>query len=858
MVFAFFLLKIFAVNTIMHFKNYLVLFFCFKIILGYSQSTSRILKKAETSTKNLSYANAIELYDNLLRKSKGLSPSEIQKVKLNLAEAYYFVKDFKNAEKNYEEVFSYNPQPIGFEIKAYLRYAQVLSSNGKHKESSKIWTKYTELQEYDKRCVEFSKLFENLDPLTRNVNSYSIEYVGINTASPDFSPTFYKDGLVFVSSRNKSSSVKKVFEWDNSSFLDLYYLEDLKIISKEADNNASIGSGGQSTETIKANSQNKKLGTAYYTPPTSNDNSTIAHQGSNLIIGSNNYEENSVIKIKNFSKKLNSKYHEGPCAFFDKGSKIIFTRNTTSEEGRIFSNNKKEEITRLKLYSAERTGSDWGNVRELDINGHEYSCGHPSVNSSANLLYFVSDMPGGFGGTDLYISRFLNGKWSKPENLGPRVNSLANEMFPFIDEAGTLYFASEGWPGLGGLDMFSVATDLKTGKPTGIVRNLGAPLNSNNDDFGIITDSERSIGYFSSNRKRGGPDDDIYKFNRVGSKYGCRDLVINVFDNANKRSIRKLAFEYSKHGNTKATENAITNNSGSALLCLEADNMFEFKFKKEGYVAQSINFSNIEASDFLPSTLNVFLKQEEEKVKIEKSTFPEKRKELILKNSSGSTFNVFRGVVTSLEDARPIAEVKAKFINKCTGEIQEMYTLKDGTYEFKHNPACDYELIVTKDDFATNVETIKKSIKKTLFGKKVKRPLTKLNFFDTKLFKVGDVIKLENIYYESDLYKIKDKSIKDLDKLVATLKKYPNLVLEISSHTDTRGNAISNLRLSEIRAKEVFNYVTSKGIDKSRVKAIGKGESEPLNICSDGVQCTEKEHARNRRTEFKILKIEKI
>jgi outer membrane protein OmpA-like peptidoglycan-associated protein/tetratricopeptide (TPR) repeat protein len=859
MVFAFFLFKIIAVNTTMYFKNFLVLFFCFNIILGYAQSTSKILKKAETSTENLSYVNAIELYDNLLKNSKGLSPSEIQKVKLNLAEAYYFVKDYKNAEKNYEEVFSFNLPPVWSEIKAYQRYAQVLSSNGKHQESSKIWTKYTELQEFDKRGVQFNKLYDNLDPLTRNVNSYSIEYVGINTASSDFSPAFYKDGLVFVSSRNKSSSVKKVFEWDNSSFLDLYYLEDLKVISKEADNNASIGSGGQSTETIKANSKNKKLGTAYYTPPTSNDNNTIAHQGSNLIIGSNDYEENSVIEIKNFSKKLNTKYHEGPCAFYDKGTKIIFTRNSSTLGGRIFSNVKKEEITRLKLYSAEKVGSDWGNIKELDLNGDKYSSGHPSVNSSANLLYFVSDMPGGFGGTDLYVSKFVNGKWSKPENLGSGVNTIGNEMFPFIDEAGALYFASDGWPGLGGLDMFSVATELKTGKPTGTVRNLGAPLNSNNDDFGIITDRDRSIGYFSSNRKRGGSDDDIYKFNRIGSKYGCRDLIVNVFDNQTKKFIGQSGFEYSKHGNIKATENASTNISGSAKLCLEADNVFDFKFKKEGYEAQSLVFSNIEASDFIPSTLNVFLKQEEEKVQVfEKSPTPEKQKELIQKSSSRSASNVFRGVITSVADAGPIAAVKVTFINKCTGEIQNMYTRKDGTYEFKRNPACDYELIATKDDFTSNIEIIKKSIKNTLFGKKVKKPLNTLNLFDTKLFKVGEVIKLENIYYESDLYKIKNKSIRDLDNIVATLKKYPNLVLEISSHTDTRGNALSNLRLSEIRAQEVFKYISSKGIDKSRVKAIGKGESEPLNTCSDGVQCTEIEHARNRRTEFKILKIEKI
>jgi tetratricopeptide (TPR) repeat protein len=182
-------------------KIFLVFFFGFFAYMGFSQSTSKQLKKAEDSSNSLSYSNTIELYDGILKNSKSLTTDEIQKAKLNLAEAYYFVKDYKNAEKYYEEVLGSNPTLIGDEIRAYLRFAQVLSSNGKHHESSKVWTKYTELQEQDKRGIGFSKLYANMDPLTRNAQSYRIEYVGINTASPEFSPTFYKDGLVFVSSR---------------------------------------------------------------------------------------------------------------------------------------------------------------------------------------------------------------------------------------------------------------------------------------------------------------------------------------------------------------------------------------------------------------------------------------------------------------------------------------------------------------------------------------------------------------------------------------------------------------------------------------------------------------------------------
>ena len=842
----------------MQFKNFLVLVLSLFVSLSFAQNTTKQIKKAETSAKSLSYANTIEIYDGILKKSKGLSPEELQKVKLNLAEAYYFVKDYKNAERYYAEGLANNPVLKGDELKAYQRYAQVLSSNGKHAESSKVWTKYTDLQENDKRGVEFTKLYKNMEPLTRNAASYEIEYIGINTASPDFSPTFYKEGLVFVSSRNVNNSVKRVFKWDNSSFLDLYYLEDLKVLGK-TETNAALGSGGESKAATKPKTATEKLGNDYYTPPTSNDANTIAHQGSDLITGSKGYEENSAIEIKSFSKNLNSKYHEGPCTFYDKANKIIFTRNGGASGGGIFGQGKKDEITRLKLYSAEKKGSDWGNIKELSFNSDSYSCGHPSVNFTDNFLYFVSDMPGGYGGTDLYISRYINGSWSKPENLGGKVNSVGNEMFPYIDEAGNLYFSSDGLPGLGDMDIFTVKTDLRTGLIKGKTRNVGAPLNSNNDDFGIITDAQRTFGYFSSNRKRGGADDDIYKFRRIGQVFGCRDLIVNVFDKDTKQPMDKFRFEYEDTGIKTNVENATTNSSGSIKLCLEADKEFIFKFEKQGYISQTKVFSNIDASDYEPSSFDIYIKKEEYKAPVKAPEKTKKEGVLVQKRTNAGNSNVFRGVITGGDGNEPIAAVKVKFINKCTGEVQEVYTKKDGSYEFKRNLECDYELVAAKDDFGTSTEIIEKAIRKTLFGKKIKPNSNySLNLFDTKLYKVGDVIKLENIYYESDSYKIRENAKNELDKLAKTLKRYPNMIIEISSHTDTRGNALTNLKLSESRAKEVYKYLISSGVDKSRVRAIGKGETEPLNACSDGVQCTEAEHQRNRRTEFKILKIEKI
>lgn len=820
---------------------------------GIAQSVSKQIKKAEDNIKNLSYASAIELYEGVLKKNK-LSAEELQKVKLRLAESYFFVKDYKNAERYYAEILLNNPSLKGDEIKAYQRFAQVLSSNGNYQESTKMWIKHQELQEQDKRGLEFAKLYKNLESLTRNAESYNIEYVGINTNNPEFSPTFYKNGLVFVSSRNSNNSVKRVFKWDNSSFLDLYYLEDLKVLGKDASSGA-LGNGDNISSALPRKNT-EKLGSDYYTPPTSNDANTIAHQGSDFITGSKNYEENAIIPVKSFSKKLNSKYHEGPCSFYDNGEKIIFTRNGDGGGDGIFGQ-KKGDVSRLKLYSAARKGSDWAGIKELPFNDDKYSCGHPSMSADNKTLFFVSDMPGGYGGTDIWYTVVENGNWSTPINLGGKINTVGNEMFPFIDEVNNLYFSSDGHPGFGDMDIFTLKLDNNTLKPASIIRNLGAPINSKNDDFGIITNASRTFGYFSSNRKRGGSDDDIWKFTRVGNLYGCRDLIVSVFDKTTKLPLDQFKFYYTKNGQENNQDAATTNEAGTSKICLEADKDFEFTFEKSGYKTITKAYTNINDSDFEASSLDIYIEKENPTPVAAVKSPEKKQRSLIQRRSTGGDATVFRGVISGGENNEPISAVKVKFINKCNGDIQEVYTKKDGSYEFKRNLECDYELLASKDDFGVSSEIIEKAIVRTLFRKKIK-PNYVLNLFDTKLYKVGDIIKLENIYYDSESFKIRENAKKDLDKLANTLLRYPNMIVEISSHTDTRGASIVNLQLSQKRANEVFKYMVSRDVPKARLRAVGKGELEPLNKCGDGVQCTEAEHQRNRRTEFKILRIEKI
>ncbi|HEY8400418.1 MAG TPA: hypothetical protein VIK89_04105 [Cytophagaceae bacterium] len=198
---------------------------------------------------------------------------------------------------------------------------------------------------------------------------------------------------------------------------------------------------------------------------------------------------------------FNATFHHGPVTFFDNETKIIYSKNIRS--------NKKSTAVRLGLFLATKSENEkkWSNSTPLPFNNPEYSISHPYYDSVSNTLFFISNRKDGFGGTDIYKVHYNNGEWGNVENLGPEINTEANEMFPFVAGDRHLYFASNGHPGMGGLDIFKV--DLNTS--TKEIINLGYPINSPKDDFGLIIDKTGTRGYFSSNRKSGHINDDIYE-----------------------------------------------------------------------------------------------------------------------------------------------------------------------------------------------------------------------------------------------------------------------------------------------------------------------------------------------------------
>lgn len=259
-----------------------------------------------------------------------------------------------------------------------------------------------------------------------------------------------------------------------------------------------------------------------------------------------------------YSRELNTGSHEGPFCFLENGKKIIFTRS-----GRKNKN--------LMLFMAENEKGKWKNITPLRFNSRSYSVSHPFFSSKDSCLYFVSDMPGGYGGTDIYKSRLRNKTFESPVNIGPVVNTEGNELFPAVQN-NRFYFASDGHGGLGGLDIFYLKND-QVKFPE--IINPGFPLNSCADDFSIFfTGDDR--GYFSSNREEGKGKDDIYGFVILH-----QDFMFKTVEKFNHESVRNVKLTLLESEKTLLKDSLIADFPFS--MKLKPGKTYELMLSKEGY-----------------------------------------------------------------------------------------------------------------------------------------------------------------------------------------------------------------------------------------------------------------------------------
>ncbi len=511
-----------------------------------------------------------------------------------------------------------------------------------------------------------------------------------------------------------------------------------------------------------------------------------------------------------FETYAKSNYHSGPLAFNAEGNLLIITRSSLAD-GKVAKD--EQGVVRLQLFSSAKATEGWGLEVAMPFNSIQYSCMHPSLSADGKTLYFASDMPGGQGGIDIWKSQWDGTTWGTPVNAGNRVNTIGDEVFPFITTENILYFSSNGWPGLGGLDIY---TSEMSGNEWTRAENLGGDVNSSNDDFAFTYNAITKTGYFSSNRTGQGINDDLFFFEKM-----CTNTNISITDEETGKPVIGATVKIVENG--VDIGNVLTDDSGLINRCLNPSRNYEFITKRDKY---NDGRATLSSSQLAGSTGSA-------SAAIKMKRIPDS-----VAHVEGRVFNA--------DDKSGAAGLTVSLVNKKSGETKTATTDASGKYRFeKLDIDCDYEVRTKKADCGEPIEAFNT---RGIVG-------TKTITMDVPLLCKNDVIQIDNIYYDYKKFDIRPDAALELDKIIAILNKYPNMRIELRSHTDSRGNDNFNLKLSDDRANSAALYIVGKGIESKRIIAKGYGEKELLNKCKDGAKCDEKQHEENRRTEFKILSL---
>ncbi|MBP8033083.1 MAG: OmpA family protein [Bacteroidia bacterium] len=525
-----------------------------------------------------------------------------------------------------------------------------------------------------------------------------------------------------------------------------------------------------------------------------------------------------------FIAEFATKFNDGPFCSSKDGQTIFFTRNGINKKEKSLDGSQK-----LRIFQATIIKDDIQSLMDLKINSNEYNCAHPALSSDGKTLYFASDMGGGQGGMDIWYCKLdAGGAWGSPINLGEKVNTKGNELFPSITEENILYFASNGHQGLGGLDIFE--TKIKEDKP-GRVYNMGKPVNSEHDDFAYNLNADSKKGFLSSNRKNGGMNDDIYTIDVL--RKVARGKTVN-FIVKNKETQEILPLTTIKLN----TDSFTTNEKGEFQFVLEEDMNYKLLVRREKYfdIQDSLSTKTTPEGDEFTKTIEL-----------------EKDPNLTL--------------LAGIYDAKTgagIEDVKIKIKDLAvSNDFELIKTDKNGEYKtpIKGKKIGDkllYLVSIEKEGYVTKTLNFTYDIKKE--GEIQMNELLALTIGKVEVgMDLAKMIDIKPIYFDLGKSKIRPDAAIELSKVVAVMKEYPAMIIELGAHTDCRGSAAANLKLSGARAVAAAAYIVKQGIDKTRISGKGYGESKLLNSCGcEGKvksTCTEFEHSQNRRTEFIIVKL---
>ncbi len=509
--------------------------------------------------------------------------------------------------------------------------------------------------------------------------------------------------------------------------------------------------------------------------------------------------------------RVNSKLHEGPAVCDAAGGTMWFTRTnpTRAQNG----------IHRLSILRARKQGNAWGSVEPFLYNNPECSVGHPALSPDGTTLYFVSDMPGGYGGTDIYRCFDTGGQWGEPENLGPVVNTEHDEMFPFVGADGTLWFASNGQPGLGGLDIFATTRNA-AGELVAAV-NAGAPVNSPKDDFGLIIDPTNKRGYFTSDRDGGLGGADIYRFEMhrpIEQRFLVSGVVID--DEVEMPVIDAQVTLFDDKGIVVAT--TTTDSEGKYAFPVEKGREYKVRARmpRRYDAEQHLSTEDIEQRQILARDLHMV-----------------------------PDAGIWLRAVVRWKDRMGFVEnAKITVVNLSSFFSEVRTTGAGGDASFRLQADEQFEMVVERPgSFSISIPVNTRGMKQGLIEVGEKHEL------EMEPIAVGKPLPLRFVKWSGTDTKLDPVARTELDMLADRLQTNAALKVEIGVHSDARGDQNISTKLSQQRADAVVAYLRTKGVAKDNLTAKGYGGSQPLNECGPGVQCTDAKHAENQRTEYTVV-----
>ena len=729
------------------------------LALVLSISGTAQIEKADAAYAAHHYPEAIRLFEQFLRRHEAPGAS------LKLAIAYWKTNDVEQAEAWLTQAIEENDDP-----QAFRWYGQLLMVNGKYEQASEWLFRYSEHTQ-DPNAVNFSRdLAEYCQQLADNdapPADCQILETNYSGKHMDFSPTFVGDTLVFVSNRPGAETKEGQRDpWTKQRFTDLF------AVVPSAD-----GTEGNA---------------------------------------------------KPYNEAICTHLHEGP-AVFDATRQEWFVTTSVPNPGKKQSGH----TSRLKIVIyAQTSAGTWSPARDLNFHNTAFNMVHPALDPSGERLFFSANYPDGQGGMDLYYTdRLETGMWSDPVNLGPEINTPGDEAFPVIQGDGELVFSSDFHLGFGGMDMYRTRW---TGTAWSNPKNMGSPLNGSRDDFGLVMLPEQKCGYFSSNR--GGGNDNIYRANF--------DDVLRVegllTDAETGLPIPLAMVELASPAGYQQ------------VFYSDDDGLYEFKLPMTGTFTVRVTHPDYTAAK--PG------ENQRQIVADDMLVGESRRLDFTLAQRSNETANgVLCGTITD-PLGHPIPGAIITIENRITGELFTNKCDSEGNFFQPAKSDLTYVIQASADGFSPQTT----SVSCCNIGTECQPVFIQLNSATTvsqlmerpEIIRSGMQVELFHVYFDRNLAAIRSDAAPELQKLLELFEAHPTLKGQIQAHTDTRHTDRYNLELSQQRAQAVCDWLMANGIAEDRLKAKGYGEVYLMNQCDNGVVCSELEHQRNRRVEFRVLDIQ--